>query len=212
MILITLLLNFGIILINISIMMIKMKDVLCFVYKKFVDFESVLACSYLNESDDYNIKYIAYDKTPVISSGGLKIIPDKIVSDISDTKEIYGLLIPGGSEREFRPELKSLIQRLNNEKKLVAAICAGPEFLAKSGILNEKKYTTTLEPDYYKEKGDPDPFPRDNYVESRLVIDSNLITAKGYAFVDFALEIWKYFGLYENKSELEEDKKLLTPI
>lgn len=188
-----------------------MKNVLCYIYKKFVDFETVFTCSYLNEMQDYNLIYIAYDKTPVISSGGLKIVPDKTVSEVSNGEEIYGLLIPGGSEREFKPELMSLIQNLNKEKKLIAAICAAPEFLAKSGILNDKKYTTTLMPEYYEEKKEIDPFPRYNYVESRVVKDSNLITAKGHAFIDFALEIWDYYGLYSDKSELEQDKLLLTP-
>ncbi|MFW9782241.1 MAG: DJ-1/PfpI family protein [Candidatus Heimdallarchaeota archaeon] len=188
-----------------------MKNVLCYIYEKFVDFETVFTCSYLNEMEDYNLVYIAYDKAPIISSGGLKIIPDKTVSEISDGEDIYGLLIPGGSIREFKPELMSLIQKLNGEKKLIAAICAAPEFLAKSGILNDKKYTTSLLPEYYEEKKEIDPFPRDNYIESRIVKDSNLITAKGHAFVDFALEIWDYFGLYENKDEIEQDKLLLTP-
>lgn len=189
-----------------------MKNILCFIYQKFVDFESVFTCSYLNESEDYKLVYISYDKSPVISSGGLTIIPDKTVSEISNTNNIGGLIIPGGSEREFKPELKQLIQKLNKEKKLVAAICAGPEFLAKSGILNGIKYTASIEPDYYKEKNEVDPFPRDTYVETRMIRDSNIITAKGYAFIDFALEIWDYFNLFKNEAEKEEDKLLLTPV
>jgi len=144
-----------------------MKEVLCFIYDGFADFETVLTCSVLNEDDNYKVIYIAYEKTPVYSSGGLKIIPDKRVSEISDINDIEGLIIPGGGTRIFKPELGKLVNLLNEEKKLIAAICAGPEFLAKSGVLNDKKYTTSAEPQAYKEKNEVDPFPRETYVKTR---------------------------------------------
>ncbi|MFX0041111.1 MAG: DJ-1/PfpI family protein [Promethearchaeota archaeon] len=189
-----------------------MKKVLCFIYDGFADFETVLTCSAINEDDNFKIVYMAYDRELVYSSGGLKIIPDMIVSEISDTKDIEGLIIPGGGTRIFRPELKKLIKRLNSEKKLIAAICAGPEFLAKSGILDGKKYTTTKEPQSYEEINEEDPFPRENYVETRVIQDDNLITAKGYAFSDFALKIWDWYNLFDNEEEKEQLKNQFTPI
>ncbi len=112
-----------------------MNEVLCFLYNGFADFETVLTCSALNEEEDYKVTYIAYEKTPVCSSGGLKINPDKTVSEIDGLENIAGLIIPGGGTRIHKPELEKLIKDLNEEKKLIAAICAGPEYLAKSGIL-----------------------------------------------------------------------------
>ena len=189
-----------------------MKEVLCFIYDGFADFETVLTCSALNEQNDYKVTYIAYKKTPVYSSGGLKINPDKTVSEIDRIKDIAGLIIPGGATRILKPELKKLIKGLNEEKKLVAAICAGPEFLAKSGILNGRKYTTTEETKSYEEINEKDPFPRDTYVETRVVQDGNIITAKGHAFTDFALKIWEYFDLYDNEEEKEQLRKEFTPV
>ncbi len=154
-----------------------MKEVLCFIYDGFADFETVLTCSVLNEEDDYKVIYIAYEKILVYSSGGLKINPDKIVSEIENIKDVEGLIIPGGGKRVHKPELEKLIKDLNEEKKLLAAICAGPEYLAKSGILSGKKYTTTRQPEAYEEENLEDPFPRDTYVETRIVQDGNIITA-----------------------------------
>lgn len=57
-----------------------MKTILCFIYDGFADFETVLVCSYINEVEDYRVIYIAYDKSPVRSAGGLTIMPDKAVS------------------------------------------------------------------------------------------------------------------------------------
>ncbi|MHA1933160.1 MAG: DJ-1/PfpI family protein, partial [Promethearchaeota archaeon] len=154
----------------------------------------------------------AYEKSPVISSGGLAIIPDKIISEISNTDDIEGLLIPGGSERILKPELEKLIKKLNEEKKLIGAICAGPEFLAKAGILGEIKYTTSQTPQVYEEKNEVDPFPRETYIETRIVQDGNIVTAQGYAFVDFALKLWDWYNAYDYEGEREELEKQFTQI
>ena len=50
--------------------------------------------------------------------------------------------------------------------------------------------------------GEADPFPRDNYIEKRVVADNNIITALGTAFLDFAVEICNWLQLFES----EEDK------
>lgn len=188
-----------------------MKKVCCFIYDDFADFEIVLACIAINQAEDYKIEFIAYERSPIKSSGGLTIIPDKVVSEISQTNDIEGIIIPGGNGRIVNPELTKLIKQLNEEKKLIAAICAGPEFLAKIGVLNGVKYTTSESPEMYEEKKEVDPFPRDTFVDKRVVQDGNIITAQGFAFVDFALEIWNWLNLSENDSEKEEDKKLFTP-
>jgi 4-methyl-5(b-hydroxyethyl)-thiazole monophosphate biosynthesis len=188
-----------------------MKKVLCFIYDGFADFETVLTCSGINEAEDYKILYIAYDNELIYSSGGLKIIPDMKVSEVADSNDIEGIIIPGGGTRIFKPELKDLILRLNAKKKLLAAICAGPEFLAKSGVLDGRNYTTTKDPQSYEEVNEEDPFPRETYVETRVIRDGNIITAKGYAFSDFALKIWDWFNLYNNEEEKEELKIQYTP-
>ncbi|MFX0048779.1 MAG: DJ-1/PfpI family protein [Candidatus Hermodarchaeota archaeon] len=189
-----------------------MKEVLCFIYDGFVDFETALTLSALNREDDYKVTYIAYEKTPICSWGGLKVNPDKIVSEIDGIEDIEGLIIPGGVNRILKPELEKLIKGLNKEKKLLAAICAGPEFLAKTGILNGKKYTTSEEPQSYEEKNEVDPFPWNSYVEARVVQDGNIITAKGHAFTDFALKIWDWYNLFESEKEKEDFKKDFTPV
>ena len=42
-----------------------------------------------------------------------------------------------------------------------------------------------------------DPFPRETFVNQRVVTDGNLITAQGHAFVDCAFTIAEYPGLYD---------------
>ena len=189
-----------------------MKTILCYLYDGFADFETVLVCTGLSGTEELEVVYIAYDNLPLKSSGGLTIFPDKIVSEITQTDDIDGLLIPGGIDRELKPELEELIKKLNEEKKLIAAICAGPEFLAKAGILKGKRYTTSETPQVYEEKNEPDPFPRETYEESRIVQDGNILTAQGHAFIDFAFKIWDWFNAYEEDGEREELEALFTQI
>jgi putative intracellular protease/amidase len=184
-----------------------MKKILCFLYDTLADFEISLVCTYLNLDDNYTITYISYRSAPVLSSAGLKIEPNLSVKEVlSKEDEFEGLIIPGGFERPFHNELKDLINKMNDNNKLLAAICAGPEFLAKAGVLKDKKYTTTVEPQEYEEKNEIDPFPRDNFIEERMVRDNNIITAVGKAFIDFTLEIFEWFELYEYEKEREECK------
>jgi len=48
-----------------------------------------------------------------------------------------------------------------------------------------------------------DPFPRENFVQDRVIRDDNVVTAQGTAFIDFAIEICDWFGGFEG----EEDKR-----
>lgn len=89
--------------------------------------------------------------------------------------------------------------------KLVAAICFGPQFLGRSGILDRYRYTTSCSAEKIRSLGCDDPFNRENYCFERVVTDRNLITAQGYAFVDFARAVCNYLSIFENtRQEYEQ--------
>ncbi|MHA2297997.1 MAG: DJ-1/PfpI family protein [Candidatus Hodarchaeales archaeon] len=190
-----------------------MGKILCFVYDTMTDFEMTLACSFLNDFKSKTVVSFGYEKSPVKSTSGLIYNPEMTIMEaISSLNEIDGLIIPGGYDRILSTELKQLIKQFKSEKKLLAAICSAPEFLARSGVLEGKKYTTTLLPEEYSKKGEIDPFNRENFLDQSLVRDDNVITAKGSAFIDFALEILEWFNLFEKYSEKEELRNYLTPF
>jgi putative intracellular protease/amidase len=188
-----------------------MKNYLCYLYEGFVDFEIGLALTEINLNEKLKVIYIAYESTPLKSSAGMTIIPDKTVSEITSSNGYDGIIIPGGFIRPLKPELKDLLLDFDKNGKLIAAICGGPEFLAKAGMLKGRKYTTSMFPKDYEESNEPDPFPRETYIETRLVKDANMITARGHAFVDFVLEIWDWLDLYDYDAEKEECKELYSP-
>jgi Putative intracellular protease/amidase len=177
-----------------------MEKILCFIYDDMVDFEMTLACHLVNKE----IIPIAYKIKVIRSNSGMCYYPIATVKEALEYTDVTGLIIPGGQNDEQRQELTELINKLNDEGKLLAAICAGPQYLARAGILVGKKYTTALTKDKLEEyfpKVLVDPFPRDTYINKNVVRDNNIITAVGNAFVDFSIEILDYFGNFKDEKE-----------
>ena len=181
-----------------------MEKVLVFIYEEMADFEITFVTHLLGADAGKEIVTIAYEDKLIKSKSGVIYKPSRLIKDVLE-EEVEGLIIPGGWNGEIRPELIELIQGLNAKGKLLGAICAGPRFLAKAGVLDNAKYTTSIAQwtekhvEQFKEN---DPFPRENFVFQRVIRDGNIVTAQGVAFVDFAIEVCDWFSLFDD----EEDK------
>lgn len=181
-----------------------MGKVLCFIYNEMADFELTLPTHFVGLYAEKEIVPIAYEMKVIRSKPGMCYYPMATVKEALEYKDVEGLIIPGGWNDEQREELTELINRINDEGKLLAAICAGPQYLARAGVLNGRKYTTTLTENVIKERAVEDPFPRDTFITEKVVRDGNIITAVGSAFVDFATEILDLYGIFENEEEKKE--------
>ncbi|SCY84303.1 DJ-1/PfpI family protein [Alkaliphilus peptidifermentans] len=174
-----------------------------FIYDDMADFEITFAAHLLG-TNGYEIVTIAYEDKLIRNKTGVQYKPLKQVKDIIN-EDIEGLIITGGWNGEIRPELMDLIHKVNSKDKLLAAICAGPRYLAKAGILNSFKYTTSIsewtETHNQNFGDDKDPFPRENYIFDKVIRDRNVITAQGTAFIDFAVEICDWFKLFKDNEE-----------
>lgn len=189
-----------------------MSKILCFIYNDMADFEMVFACQLLKELNRFELIPIAYEMETVKSNPGLIYQPAATVKQALEYDDVEGIIIPGGWNSEQREELTKLIQKVYKEGKLVAAICAGPQYLARAGILNNHKFTTSWTKEYIESQGKEDFFPRHNYQKQNVVRDRNVITAVGNAFVDFAVEIGDWFNLFESKEEKEECLKYFKAL
>jgi putative intracellular protease/amidase len=168
-----------------------MNTVLILLSQRFADWEAAYICPELNKLDNYEIKTVSLSKNPVVTMGGLHVIPDYTLDDIPNEKNIKLLLIPGGLSWD-KPEYKKyceLIRQCLENNILTAAICNAVTFLAENGFLDNRKHTgNTLE--YLKEnakgyKGEKE------YIVSQSVLSENLITANGSAAVEFSRDILK---------------------
>lgn len=177
-----------------------MGKVLCFIYDEMADFEMTLACSILN--GERELITISSEKEIIKAISGIKYVADITVGEALLLNDVEALIIPGGLKIDDSDEIFQLINKLNDEKKLLCAICAGPTYLAIAGVLEGHTYATTADAEYLKNAGiKDDPFNRENYLEKGVVRDGNIITARGNYFVDFAMEIIDGLGLFDNQEQ-----------
>jgi putative intracellular protease/amidase len=181
-----------------------MKRILLFIYDDMADFEITFTAHLLGADLGMEVVTISYEDKLIRSKSGVIYKPAKVIKDVL-LEDVEGLIIPGGWNGEIRPELIELIQSINSKGNLLGAICAGPRFLAKAGVLDNAKYTTSIvnwTETHMRNFMEDDPFPRQNFILDRVVRDGNIITAQGNAFIDFAIEIADWFGAFDD----EEDK------
>jgi len=130
-----------------------------------------------------------FEKTLSVNTAyGLSIKADKSAKDVA-VEDFDFLVIPGGpyvaKKVEKEKNIKRLAKEFTDRKKLVAAICAGPRFLAQAGLLDGKRFTAFPG----SEKDAPNGVYRP---EKKALTHKGIITARGPGAVyDFAYEIVK---------------------
>ena len=70
--------------------------------------------------------------------------------------------------------------------------------MGRAGVLKTHHFTTSCSRQHIEKIGCDDPFYWDNYEEKRIVMDKNILTAKGFAFVDMAEKISEIFNVFES--------------
>ena len=181
-----------------------MSKILCFISEDMADFEITLVLHRLRNAGKRDIVAVGYTLDPISSQSGLRSLPDMTLAEALHLDDVEGLILPGGPIRPQQPVLTDLIVKLDAERKMLAAICFGPQYLGRAGILAHRKFTTSCSPDKIAELEVADPFPRQNYVEQRVVQDAHVITAQGRAFVDFAFAVFTYLDIYQANPQEQE--------
>ena len=160
------------------------------VFEGFADWEPALALAELRRSGSVEVVSVGFDDWPVTSMGGLRVLPDRELADVAPA-DVRMFILPGGSlweeERYPREELEALLRRLTLARVPIAAICAATMALARAGLLADRAHTSNLRE--YLPWHVPDYAGRSRYVEAPAVRDRGLITASGYAHVEFARAI-----------------------
>lgn len=178
-----------------------MGKLLCFMSEGFADFEITLAFHKLKTVGGREVVGVGYSREEVISESGLWYKPQAILVEAMDMEDVEGLIIPGGPIRSQGEELTRLIRELDERRVLLAAICNGPQYLGRAGILHSRPFTTSCSPERITRLGVEDPFPRQSFVDRRVVCEGHVITAQGRAFVDFSFAVFDYLGIYSSQEE-----------
>ena len=138
----------------------------------------------------YIIKTFALNNNPIMTMGGLHIIPDMTLDDI-DVEQAALMLLPGSYDwmKSDHSLVLKKVKEFIDKNILVGAICGATIALAKAGIFDNYEHTSndlnflkSVCPEYKGEK---------YYRKEHAVSDINLITAGGTAPIEFAREILK---------------------
>ena len=153
----------------------------------FEDFETLDAfgpVEILGKIDDYKLKYYSFNGGVIVSAQGTSILTEKIESA---SKEGI-LVIPGGKGTRTLVNDKSFIQVLKDTAEVSTyclSICTGSALIAMTGLLNNKKATSSKKAFDWVTSINPDV----NWIKNaRWVVDGKYYTSSGVsAGIDMAL-------------------------
>lgn len=129
------------------------------------------------------------DGNPVTGRSDIVIAPDASLAEVADN-DWDMVVLPGGMPnakllRENKA-VKAVVQRLRDEARPVAAICAAPTALAAFGVAANHRITSYPAMQAEIEKLEPSAI----YVDDAVVEDGFLITSRGAGTaVEFALRL-----------------------
>jgi DJ-1 family protein len=165
------------------------------------EMEAVIIVDLLRRAD-INV-VVAGDNDIVTCSRGIKIVPDRPLSDIADDENFGAIVLPGGSRGVDGlmedDNLISLLKHNKSEGNLICAICAAPKILVKHSIVNNDTRLTCF-PDVYNE------INHENYSEENVVVDGNIITSRGAGTaIEFTLKIIEKLSGEEESREIAKE-------
>ena len=156
-----------------------------------------------------SLDYLASEKKVYTSEEGLQVIPDFTFAEVQNVK--YDCIILPGTLEPFvslyDSRLISFLERVDTKRTIVAAISSSPMFLGKAGLLRSRYYTGGL----YMELVEYFSFlEKENFLHQPVVKDKNVITAIGFAYVEFSQTVLDALGL-EVPSDFFLRKNSYTP-
>lgn len=159
-----------------------MKDIFL-LYDTSCFFEIVIL-NYFMSMTEREMIFCSLDGKPIRATEGYSINVDMALKDI-DKEQIRSFIVPGGDISKIdTDEVRSCLQELKSRQVLIGGICAGADLLQHAGILDDIRSTSSTDLD--------------------IVNDHHVVTARPNAYVDFAIEMGKELGLFEDEADLQE--------
>ncbi|WP_281951109.1 DJ-1 family glyoxalase III [Nitrosophilus kaiyonis] len=167
----------------------------------FEEIEAMAIIDVLNRAGNSVTVAGLFDNEVEGANTGLKVLVNTLLKDV-DIDEYDMMVLPGGmpgSEHLAKSELvQEYIKKMNENKKLVGAICAAPWALKEAGVLEGKKHTNY--PGFEEKTG------KEGYIaDQKVVVDGNVLTSRGPGTaICFALEIVRKLNGEETYNQLKE--------
>lgn len=132
----------------------------------------------------YQLRTVGLTLDPVRTVGGVRMLPDVALEDVS-LDDAAMLVLPGGDgwEDESHAAFAKLARRFREAGKPVAAICGATVALAAEGLLDDVAHTSNF-PQMLGSYGGAA-----LYRDERVVRADGVITAGGQSSLEFAREV-----------------------
>lgn len=138
---------------------------------------------------------------PVKASRGVVLLPDcnldQVLGDTFDMMVLPGGL-PGADNLDADPRIHAMLQRMAEEGRYTAAICAAPKVLLNAGLLDGHKATA------YPGVIDGEPGVNSEFLDDPVVNDGLVMTSRGPGTaLDFALALIEQLLGADKRKEVE---------
>jgi putative intracellular protease/amidase len=170
-----------------------------FVFNTLSDWEIPYAAAGINSSTfqqrpgRYGIRTVGLTRAAVKTMGGITILPDMELADLSPSQSAM-LILPGGESWDAGKNVEAIAKAKEflTVGIPVAAICGATAALARAGVLDERRHTSNssayLQATGYRGAA--------RYVDCPAVEDEGVITAAGTAPLEFAYEIFRVLDVF----------------
>jgi putative intracellular protease/amidase len=183
-----------------------MKYAYAYVLDTMADWELGFVIAELNSGQYFKsrgsripVKMVGASKRPITTKGGMTILPDLTVDEI--THETSAILLLPGADNWNDPEHAPVVEKAKQLLDVggnVAAICGATTALANSGLLDDRQHTSnsleylTLFCPTYKGAA--------CYKDEKIVADGNLITTGAAGGLLLAREVIALLDLFKNET------------
>lgn len=178
----------------------NVKDVYVYIHKGFADWEPAFVLPELQRDSRYRVKTVAETSAPVVSMGGLRVLPDLVLDDLDPDKAAILILTGGESwlDAASHAPVMGILPRFRERRVLLAAICGATLAPARLGYLDNIRHTSN-DQDFLKTfaaayAGEG------NYAGGLAVTDAGIITASGSGAIEFAREILGALGVHDQET------------
>jgi putative intracellular protease/amidase len=172
-----------------------MKKAYTLLFDGYADWELGNVLPELRRLCKIDVVTVGFTNKPVISMGGLRVIPETVISKVKP-EDVLIFILPGGHMWEDSypvNETEELLQSLEKAKIPIAAICAATTVLAKAGLLRNRKHSSnSLQ---YLSKMVPQYSEGHNYAGRLATRDDHIITASGLGSIEFTMEIFNELNI-----------------